>query len=206
MGVHESMKRIVLFLTIIVCLFVMISSCKNDEKCDNIRNENNIETSIASELKNTEYDLLPSFENSESQQRFKKLILNNSIDKEYFSNDYDHMTMQDLVQHEERFVDIWRSEFEFSYMKYAELLNGNSKDNFIAAQKQWYDSIIESHSIVFKATEFVWSDLKREATHELLIDLRTHTLYIKYYEYIYHQINDPDMENTVEFQFQVDDN
>ena len=125
-----------------------------------------------------------SFNKSENQFRFLELISNNSIDAHYnevINNFKDTITRQELIRKYKDFVDIWTEEFEYSYHRYADLLNAEVKDDYIVAQNSWYDSITKLHGLNGNAAlPASWSDLERDSIYELMVELRRHTLYIKY--------------------------
>ena len=148
---------------------------------------------------------LSGYHGSESEFRFLRLISSNSIDEHYdnvMNKLRDGYTSLDLIDNYNELIKIWTEEFEYSYARYAELLEPDERDNYINAQKDWYNSIFELYRITGKSSKPAWSDFEKESMRELMIEIRRHTLFIKYNEYVNHIVHDPESEFIVRFKYQ----
>ena len=143
------------------------------------------------------------FDGSENQYRFNELISDNSIDRDYldFCAESNISTNNDMVKWELEFAEIWKTEFEYSYKRYADLLDDELREEYISAQEQWIDSVSTSMSVYVKTVDNVWSGYRWETAHDYMIELRTHTLYIKYCEYLYEISHSSDPSYSVSFYY-----
>ena len=191
-------KHLLRIFSFVFTIAALLSSCSDVHS-------SNQKTVIDFDFNKTD---LTSFHGSESQFRFLELISENSIDNQYeivMQKIKKAPTNQELMEAYNELIGIWTAEFEYSYKQYAELLSNEQKKDYIVAQNQWFDSISNLYRITGQATEFVWQDLKRESAEAFLIELRRHTLFIKYNEYVYRITTDPSSDYSVTFNYLAED-